>query len=129
MTLAGSPEETLAAYTDAAARHDLDAMLSFVADDALFLFSNGTCHTGKAAVRAAVARNFESIQNETYGTSGLRWLARTEELAVCAYEFAWSGEIRGEPASGGGRGTTVLRRRGDGWEIVLEHLSRGGLDG
>ena len=104
-------------------------MLSFVADDAVYLFSNESCHVGKDAVRGAIARNFDAIKNETYGTSKLRWLVRTDELAVGVYEYAWSGDIHGERMSGGGRGTTVLRRRGDRWEILHEHLSRGGLDG
>jgi ketosteroid isomerase-like protein len=124
-----TPEDTLAAYTAAALAHDLDAVLSFVAGDAVYLFSNETCHAGKPAVRAAIARNFEAIRNETYGIRKLRWLARTEDLAVGVYEYEWSGEIDGEKTSGGGRGTTVLRRRGDGWEIVHEHLSRGALAG
>jgi ketosteroid isomerase-like protein len=124
-----TPDQTLTAYTAAALHHDLEAMLAFVAEDAVYLFSNETCHIGKAAVREAIARNFAAIRNETYGLRKVRWLARTEDLAVAVYEYHWSGEIGGETASGGGRGTTVLRRRGERWEIVHEHLSRGTLGG
>ena len=124
-----TPEETLAAYTKASLAHDLETVLSFIAEDAVYLFSNETCHAGKEAVRAAIANNFDMIKNETYGTSKLRWLARTDDLAVGVYEYAWSGDVHGERVSGGGRGTTVLRRRGDRWEIVHEHLSRGALAG
>jgi len=123
-----TPEETLAAYTRAADDHDLEGMLSFVAEDATYLFSNGACHTGRQAVREAIARNFAAIRDETFQIDRVRWLARTEGLAACVYEFRWTGVIDGERTGGGGRGTTVLRPRGDGWEIVHEHLSRGSLD-
>lgn len=44
---------------------------------------------------------------------------------VRQYDCSWSGVINGEPASGSGRGTTVLQRSQDGWKVVHEHLSRG----
>ena len=118
-----TPEETLAAYLGAGP--DLDATLSHVADDAVYLFSNGSQHVGKDAVRAAIQRNFDAIKLDTYAISDERWLVRADDAAVCVFNFAWSGLIDGRPASGSGRGTCALRREGDRWRIAHEHLSRG----
>ncbi|MGO9234611.1 MAG: nuclear transport factor 2 family protein [Methylocella sp.] len=54
-------------------------------------------------------------------------MAASEEVAACVYEFGWSGEIDGQPASGSGCGTTVLRRIEGTWRVAHEHLSRGRL--
>jgi ketosteroid isomerase-like protein len=115
------------AYETVLNAHDLEGTLALIADDAVFLFSNETSHIGKNAIAKAIADNFSAIELETYEISGLRWLAESEDVAACAYEFRWAGEIGGQAASGRGRGSNVLRRVNGSWRIVLEHLSRGGL--
>ncbi len=122
-----SPEETLEGYLQATKSHDLVGTLDYVADDAIYLFSDGTQHLGKAAVQAAIEYNFQTIRNESYSLNGMRWLARSSDIAVCVFEYYWEGEIQGKRVSGGGRGTCVLRRDNDSWEIVHEHLSKGSL--
>ncbi len=59
--------------------------------------------------------------------SVLAWLIKSDEFALCVYEFDWSGEINGRPVAGGGRGTTAIARMGDKWQVVHEHLSQGRL--
>jgi hypothetical protein len=49
-------------------------------------------------------------------------VAKTDTYAVLTYTFRWSGLIDGKPASGSGRGTSVLVNEGDGWQILTEHL-------
>ncbi len=99
--------------------------MSMVDDQAVYLFSNETVHRGRGEIRKAIQHNFESIQDESYSTENLTWLAKSEEVAVCVYDYAWNGVINGERLSGAGRGTTVLRRMNHEWKIVHEHLSRG----
>lgn len=53
-------EATLAAFTDAWNRHDVDALMSFMTDDCVFMTAGGpercgTRHVGHEAVRAAFA--------------------------------------------------------------------------
>lgn len=53
-------EATLAAFTDAWNRHDVDALMSFMTDDCVFMTAGGpercgTRHVGREAVRAAFA--------------------------------------------------------------------------
>jgi ketosteroid isomerase-like protein len=122
-----TPSEFMLEYESAGNRRDLDALLAFIADEAIFLFSNQSAHVGKNAIRKAIQSNFETIKAEKYRISGLTWLATSEDLAVCVYEFDWSGEIDGAAVSGSGRGTSVIVRVEDAWRVVHEHLSRGRL--
>ena len=115
------------AYETVLNAHDLEGTLSLIADDAVVLFSNETSHVGKAAVARAIGANFDAIKLETYRISGLRWLAESDDVAACVYQYHWAGEIGGQAMSGGGRGTNVLRRVGGEWRIIHEHLRRGGL--
>ena len=63
---------TLQATTDAFNRHDLDAIMAFFADDAVFLSPRGPepigrRFTGKAAVREGLAARFSGIPDVHYG--------------------------------------------------------------
>ena len=123
-----SPTEFMSAYEAATNAHDLDALLGLIADDAIYLFSNQTAHTGKSAICGAIRANFEAIKGETYRIQNLKWLANSNDVAACVYKFDWSGTMNGRPVSGHGRGTTVIRRTEGQWKVAHEHLSRGGLD-
>lgn len=94
-------------------------------DDAIYLFSDESVHVGRQAVERVLRRNFDLIQDESYSIDNLRWLASSDEVAACVYDFSWSGTIKGQEASGSGRGTSVIRRLGNEWKVVHEHLSRG----
>jgi hypothetical protein len=61
-----SPAVLMRLYEAAANAHDLEAMLNLIADDALFLFSDGTAHFGKDAIRKAIQANFDAIGDEIY---------------------------------------------------------------
>ena len=123
-----SPAEFMRAYETVTNAHDLGALLELIADDAIYLFSSQTSHIGKAAIRKAIQANFDVIEGETYRIRHLKWLASSEDVAACVYEFEWSGTMDGKPASGGGRGTSVIRRIDGQWKVAHEHLSSGGLD-
>ena len=63
---------TLQAITDAFNRHDLDAIMAFVTDDAVFLSPRGPepfgrRFEGKAAVREGLAARFSGIPDVHYG--------------------------------------------------------------
>jgi ketosteroid isomerase-like protein len=121
------PAEFMRRYAENTDAHRLEATLAMIADDAVYLFSDGTSHVGKAVIADVLAKNFAAITDETYRIGDLRWLLRTSDAATCVYVFDWSGVIDGKPAAGGGRGTSVLRRDGESWLVVHEHLSKGGL--
>jgi ketosteroid isomerase-like protein len=123
-----SPAEFMNEYEAVTNAHALDVLLELIADDAIYLFSNQMTHVGKPAIRKAIRANFEAIEGETYRTRNLKWLANSNEVAACIYEFEWSGIMNGRPVSGHGRGTTVIRRVDGQWRVAHEHLSSGGLD-
>ena len=64
--------ELLKGFLEAFNRHDLDAIMSYFAEDCVFYMPRGAeprgdQYQGKAAVRAGLARRFEGIQNVHYG--------------------------------------------------------------
>ena len=124
-----TPTEFMRAYEAATRAHDLRRTLDLIGSDAIYWFSDGGSHVGRAAIERALRRNFEAIEGEDYRISDIVWVAQSPECAVCTYRFDWSGTVRGTRASGAGRGTSVLARRGELWAVVHEHLSRGPATG
>ncbi len=64
--------DLLKGFLDAFNRHDLDAILEYFADDCEFYMPRGASprgdrFSGKAAVRAGLAKRFEGIPNVHYG--------------------------------------------------------------
>lgn len=118
-----SARNALKAYEDRINRHDFDLLTDLIAPDATFWFSDGT-HRGIAEIRAAFERTWTALADETYWLDQLDWIAEGDSAASCTYRFNWKTTIDGKPASGSGRGTTVLKRVDDRWWIVHEHLSR-----
>ena len=120
-----TPDEFLREYETSGRVGGVENTLRMIDDRAVYWFSDGTAHVGKDAIGRAIRRNLEAIRDETYRISDVVWLVQTAETAACVYRFDWSGIVHGAPASGSGRGTAVLARRGDSWVVVHEHLSRG----
>ena len=116
-------DDFVRAYETALASQQWSAVDPLLHADVCVTFSTGAVHKGKPAVRAAFERNFAAIRDETYRVSNVHWAARTPDLAVYLFDFAWSGLINGKAASGAGRGTAVVVRNGDAtWQLIAEHL-------
>jgi ketosteroid isomerase-like protein len=109
------------AYKDALATQRWDEVAPLIHEDACFIFSEGT-YLGKAAIEPAVRATFDLIKSERYAIKDVVWTYVHEDSAACTYGFEWSGLIEGQPASGTGRGTTVVVRGGERWQIIHEHL-------
>src|SRR5258708_31936466 len=77
-----TPEEVMARYEAAASAHDLSATIRLIDPEALYWFSNTASHVGRAAVELAIKHNFDNITDENYRIENLRWIARSDELAV-----------------------------------------------
>jgi ketosteroid isomerase-like protein len=117
-----SPEEFIRAYEHALATQDWMNVDPLIHENACVTFSNGTVHKGKPAVRKAFEGNFSIIKDETYSISNVHWAIKDTETAVYLFEFNWSGLINDQPASGSGRGTSVLIKENDKWQLLVEHL-------
>ena len=120
-----TPENFVQRYEQALATQDWTVVDPLVEDDACVTFSTGAVHIGKPAIRHAFEQNFSAIEDEVYRISNIHWVDRNNETAIYLFDFAWKGRIDGELANGGGRGTCVLRRRDNGWRLLIEHLGPG----
>lgn len=120
-----TPAEFIREYESSGRTGGVEHTLRLIDDRAIYWFSDGTRHVGKAAIERAIRRNLDLIKDETYRISDVVWLAEAADIAACIFRYDWSGLLHGEPASGSGRGTMVLKRRGDSWVVVHEHLSKG----
>ncbi|MFZ4763643.1 MAG: YybH family protein [Roseimicrobium sp.] len=116
-----NPKTALSAYVEALNTHSWEQIVPHVAGDAVFIFTEGT-FTGHAAAKAAFEKTFALIEDEHFSLHDIAWTAVTTDVATCHYEFRWKGLISGQAASGGGRGTTILRKVDDRWLIAHEHL-------
>lgn len=109
-------------YEHALGTQDWNSVAPLISDDAIVIFSNGSLHAGKEAIRAAYQHNFSTIKGEEYRIENVHWLADTADAAAYSFEFHWTGVIDGRQASGLGRGTAVLVRKDDRWLLVGEQL-------
>ena len=116
------PEDFIHAYEQALASQDWEQVEPLIHPDACVTFSNGTVHKGKALVQKAFESNFSLIRDEKYSMTNVHWVLKNAETAVYMFDFNWSGIINDKPASGGGRGTSVLIKVGDKWQLLVEHL-------
>ncbi|GJM41794.1 MAG: hypothetical protein DHS20C20_20760 [Ardenticatenaceae bacterium] len=117
-----NPEAFIKRYEAALASQDWQQVDPLVHPEACVTFSSGAVHVGKTAVRQAFERNFSLIQDETYQVKNVHWVLRGADTAVYLYTFHWSGLINGKPASGAGTGSSVLKKVGEEWQLLVEHL-------
>ncbi|OAI40324.1 hypothetical protein AYO38_05975 [bacterium SCGC AG-212-C10] len=104
---------------------DLPGTLELIADEAVYFWSNGRAMFGKTEIEAGLRENFACIQNDVYEVLDVTWLVETEDVASCVYRFQWRGEIGGKPASGSGRGASVIGKMDGEWRTIHENLSQG----
>ena len=123
--MAQTAAECMAEYEKASNGHDLTSVLSLVEEEAVYFFSDESVHRGRRAIERVLRHNFDLIQGESYSIDNVTWLAESDNVAACVYDYTWYGTIEGKAASGHGRGTSVLRRGDRDWKVVHEHLSRG----
>lgn len=114
-------QDALANYVQKLNTHAWDQIAPLVADDAVFIFSEGT-FIGKNAAQAAFEKTFRLIQDGEYSIDEISWTVEREGVASCHYEFRWKGMIDGSPAAGGGRGTSILINVDGKWLVAHEHL-------
>ena len=86
---------------------------------------------GKAAgdinifsIRKAFEDTYASIQDETYIISDVKWIAVDQQVSVCMYQFRSNGLVNRKRQVHAGKGTNVLKRINDNWQIIHEHLSK-----
>jgi hypothetical protein len=111
----------LSAYIEKLNTHSWEQIAPCVTEDAAFIFTEDT-FVGKLAAKAAFEKTFKLIEQEVFSLHDIAWTVVTKDVATCRYEFRWKGLISGQESSGGGRGTSILRKVDDLWLIAHEHL-------
>ena len=117
-----SASEFVKQYEAALATQDWEEVAPLIHQKASVVFSDGSVHRGKDAVRAAYERNFDLIKNEEYRIANVHWLLDSSDSAAYMFDFFWTGDIDGQRASGAGRGTAVLVLQDNQWKLLGEHL-------
>ncbi|MBU1305087.1 MAG: nuclear transport factor 2 family protein [Alphaproteobacteria bacterium] len=112
----------MALYGEHINAHRFELVSPLIAEDAVFWFGDGS-HVGLEAIGRAFEATWQALADETYWLEDLHWIARGDLAAACVYRFCWTATVGGAPARGSGRGTSVLGRGPQGWQIVHEHLS------
>ncbi len=114
----------IASYESALASQDWNQVDPLISENASVIFSDGSIHQGKEAVKIAFERNFSIIKSEKYQIKNVNWLKIDEHFAVFNFEFEWAGLINGDLVSGEGVGSSVIVKEEDSWMILSEHLGR-----
>ena len=117
----------MADFTAALIERDILSALTFLTDDVVLFYSNGTAISGKDAFSSTMQANWKLVDDYHYETRESIWITQSDASAAVIYSFAWTGKARGESVGGGGRGTRVFRKEHSGWLIAHEHLSTGQL--
>ncbi|MGE3074573.1 MAG: DUF4440 domain-containing protein [Dehalococcoidia bacterium] len=120
---AATPEACIAEFERLSGLREFGPVSKLIAPDAVFFFNDGSFR-GTDEIRKAFEATWAwNPDDESYTLSDIAWLARGEDFASCTYTFRWAGVVKGRPFESLGRGTAVLRREGERWLIVHEHLS------
>lgn len=119
-----SAKDFVKQYEAALGTQDWTKVAPLISDRATVVFSNGSMHVGKDAIRTAYEYNFTTIKNEEYRVENTHWLLETPDSAAYMFDFHWTGLIEGRKASGSGRGTAVLVRESKRWVLIGEQLGR-----
>ena len=116
-----SAREFVGAYEAALGTQRWESIAPLVHTNCTVTFSEGT-YRGIEEVGAAFRKTFGLILDETYEMREVNWVLESETTAVLTFKFHWSGIIHGKEASGSGRGTSVLVKGSEGWQLICEHL-------
>lgn len=117
-----APDEFLREYAQKTNTHRFEEVAPLIAVNAIYWFSDGSFQ-GRAAIQQAFEKTWAWIQDEHYAIEDVQWLVDDEFSAVCVYTFRWQGMVERQLRQGTGRGTSVLQKVDNQWQVIHEHLS------
>ena len=82
-------------YEDAANSGNFERVKTPLSDDAVYWFSDGS-YIGVNRIQLAFEKTWNTIKNENYSISELKWLHKALDCAVCIYNFNSTGTIDGK---------------------------------
>jgi uncharacterized protein (TIGR02246 family) len=114
-----TPEDLLRRYAFHVGEGDLDGLMALYAPDAVFVPAPGVVHTGKDAIREALAAMLAlSPALETR----ILEVHTAADIALAIVEWTMRGTAPdGSPVSQAGRSADVFRRLPDGsWRVLID---------
>lgn len=116
-------EQALKDYIAATNTHDFQNVQQLLDEKVVYWFSNQVCETLEE-IRNYFENAWETIKEEVYRATNVRWLVTEEHTATCIYIYQYEGYYNGEFVQGSGRATNVFVKHPDGnWKLIHEHLS------
>ena len=118
--MAKTPEQTIDQADGAFNRSDLDGVLSYYEENAVWVVTPGHIVSGKPALRKEFEEIFrinpQVIKEKSH-------VIECGELALCSIGWSLAGTASdGAPLNEGGFASTILRRQADGhWKIVIDN--------
>ena len=119
---ASTPVATVEAFHAALGRGDTTAVLALLAEDVLILEEGGG-ESSRAEYAAHHLAADAAYAKATRGTVARRTVKVAGDLAWVADEGRTTGQYKGKPVDRLTAETMVLRRAGDGWQVVHVHWS------
>ncbi len=116
-------KDWLTAYAKAYEKKDLNALMSMIAAEAVFIDSSPQGrYMGADAIKKAYQAEFTQIQSVVMEPTWLTASTKGDQ-AWFAAELMAKVDLGNEKFSVPGRWTGVLEKRGDKWLIILSHFS------
>ena len=118
--MAVTPQEAIDQADEAFNRGDLDAVLSYYEEHAVWLVTPGHIVSGIAALRKEFGKMFRSTPHVRVEKSHV---IECGDLALCSSRWSLAGTASdARPLNQGGFASTILRRQADGhWKIVIDN--------
>lgn len=113
---------TLNKYIEATNSHNFDNVVKCIDKNAIYWFSNKNCSTTED-IRSFFTNTWNIIKEEKYTAENCEWIAVSDSVATCIYNYKWEGIIDGVKKNGGGRATNIFRKTDGYWLLIHEHLS------
>lgn len=115
-------EQLLKAYENATNTHCFDEVSKLVTDDMTWVCMQHY-YKGKEEGRRYFEGTWAVVRDEVYTIENVEWIAVSDTVAVCQYQYRWRGTVDGEVKEGRGRGTNVCVKMGEEWKMAHEHLT------
>ncbi len=110
-------------YIDATNTHNFNNVKSVIEPGAVYWFTDKTC-TSLAEIKHYFETAWDTIHEEVYTASDVRWVTIDDHSATCTYTYKYEGFYKGEFVTGSGRATNVFKTNENGeWKLIHEHLS------
>lgn len=109
-------------YENKANTKDFNQLIPLININAVFWFSDGSFF-GLEQIRPAFEKTWALLKDEIYKIFEVQWLVMTESSAVCIYKFSSESTFKDKKVTFFGRGTNVLQKLDNKWQVIHEHLS------